>query len=175
MVSFRGCWRWLLAVISGVAGGGCWESSTWNIGALSAGIGALSAGIGALSAGKDADFLRGVLVEGGELSTDAVVAVAADRGRGLAELYAPTALGKAAEAGAEALRGGPLTEFEKLCDEAVDGYLAGAQLIPFGEAPLAAYLAARDTEITNLRILLLGRRAGLAPEVIRSRLRRSAG
>ena len=128
-----------------------------------------------LRMGKDADFLRGVLVEGGELSTDAVAAVAADRGRGLAELYAPTALGKAAEAGAEALRGGPLTEFEKLCDEAVDGYLAGAQLIPFGEAPLVAYLAARDTEITNLRILLLGRRAGLAPEVIRSRLRRSAG
>ena len=128
-----------------------------------------------LRMGKDADFLRGVLVEGGELSVDALTAVAADRGRGLAELYAPTALGKAAEAGAAALQGGPLTEFEKLCDEAVNGYLAGAQLVPFGEAPLVAYLAARDTEITNLRILLLGRRAGLAPEVIRSRLRRSAG
>lgn len=36
-------------------------------------------------------------------------------------------------------------------------YLAGAQSVPFGEAPLVSYLAARETEYTNLRILLMGR------------------
>ena len=77
----------------------------------------------------------------------------------------------AAEAGAEALRGGPLTDFEKLCDNAVGDYLAGAQFVPFGEAPLLGYLAARETEYTNIRILLMGRGAGLPAEVIRSRLR----
>ena len=46
-------------------------------------------------------------------------------------------------------------------------------MIPFGEAPLLAYLAARETEYTNIRILLMGRAAGLSPEVIRSRLRRT--
>ena len=55
----------------------------------------------------------------------------------------------------------------------VSDYLAGAQMIPFGEAPLLAYLAARETEYTNIRILLMGRAAGLSPEVIRSRLRRT--
>ena len=75
------------------------------------------------------------------------------------------------EAGAEVLRGGPLTEFEKLCDDAVGDYLAGAQYVPFGEAPLVGYLAARETEYTNLRILLMGRGAGLPADVIRSRLR----
>ena len=35
-----------------------------------------------------------------------------------------------------------------------------------------AYLAARETEYTNIRILLMGRAAGLSPEIIRSRLRR---
>ena len=64
-------------------------------------------------------------------------------------------------------------EFEKRCDDAVSDYLAGAQMIPFGEAPLLAYLAARETEYTNIRILLMGRAAGLSPEVIRSRLRRT--
>ena len=66
-----------------------------------------------------------------------------------------------------------MTEFEKLCDDAVGDYLAGAQAIPFGEAPLVGYLAARETEYTNLRILLLGRAAGIDPAVIRTRLRKS--
>ena len=79
----------------------------------------------------------------------------------------------AAEAGEAALKGGSLTEFEKRCDDAVSDYLAGAQMIPFGEAPMLAYLAARETEYTNIRILLMGRAAGLSPEVIRSRLRRT--
>ena len=43
--------------------------------------------------------------------------------------------------------------------------------MPFGEAPLVSYLAARETEYTNLRILLMGRSAGLDPDIIRSRLR----
>ena len=79
----------------------------------------------------------------------------------------------AAESGARALQGGPLTEFEKLCDDVVGDYLAGALFVPFGEAPLVGYLAARETEYTNLRILLMGRGAGIAPDVIRSRLRAS--
>ena len=46
-------------------------------------------------------------------------------------------------------------------------------MIPFGEAPLLAYLAARETEYTNIRILLMGRAAGIDPAVIRTRLRAS--
>ena len=93
--------------------------------------------------------------------------------RSLAELYAPTRFQAAAESGARALQGGPLTEFEKLCDDVVGDYLAGALFVPFGEAPLVGYLAARETEYTNLRILLMGRGAGIDPDVIRSRLRAS--
>lgn len=126
-----------------------------------------------LRMGKNADFLKGVLFTGGKVSEDAVLAVAEAKGGGLAELYGSTDLSAAAEAGAAALSGGPLTEFEKLCDDAVSEYLAGAQMVPFGEAPLVGYLAARETEYTNLRILLMGRKAGLAPEVIRARLRQN--
>ena len=89
------------------------------------------------------------------------------------ELYGPTRLRAAAESGEEALKGGALTDFEKRCDDAVGDYLAGAQFVPFGEAPLLGYLAARETEYTNLRILLLGRSMGLPADVIRSRLRAS--
>ena len=119
--------------------------------------------------GKSGDFLKSVLLEGGDVGTDAVLSAGASGA--LQELYGPTPLQAAAEAGAEALRGGPLTDFEKLCDDAVGAYLAGAQFVPFGEAPLLGYLAARETEYTNIRILLMGRGAGLPADVIRSRLR----
>ena len=126
-----------------------------------------------LRMGKNEEFLRGVLFEGGEISPDALLAVSAARGGGLAELYAPTRFQTAAEAGVHALQGGLLTEFEKRCDDVVGDYLAGALFVPFGEAPLVGYLAARETEYTNLRILLMGRGAGIDPDVIRSRLRAS--
>ena len=122
-----------------------------------------------LRMGRNADFLRGVLLDGGELDTDSVLSVA--NGGSLPELYAPTPLAAAAESGAEAVKGASLTAFEKLCDDAVMNYLAGAQFVPFGDAPLVAFLAAKETEYTNLRILLLGRAAGLPADVIRSRLR----
>lgn len=124
-----------------------------------------------LRMGKGGEFLKTVLLEGGDIGADAVAA--AGSSGALQELYGPTALQAAAEAGAEALRGGPLTDFEKLCDDAVGEYLAGAQFVPFGEAPLLGYLAARETEYTNIRILLMGRGAGLPAGVIRSRLRSS--
>ena len=128
-----------------------------------------------LRMGKNAGFLAGALLEGGETEPAALLAVAENGGSGLAELYAPTRFAAAAEAGAAALKGGTLTEFEKQCDDAVTEYLSGAQMVPFGEAPLLAYLAARETEYTNLRIVLMGRAAGLDADTIRSRLRRGIG
>jgi V/A-type H+-transporting ATPase subunit C len=123
--------------------------------------------------GKNAEFLRGVLFEGGEIGVDAILKVSADHGSGMAELYGPTRFQEAAEVGSEILQGGAMTRFEKLCDDAVGEYLSGAQAVAFGEAPLLAYLAARETEYTTLRILLLGRAAGLPADVIRTRLRDS--
>ena len=123
--------------------------------------------------GKNADFLKLVLLEGGHIAAEELLSVSAGKGSGLAELYAPTVFRAAAESGAAALGGGPLTEFEKRCDDAVSTYLSDARFVPFGEQAVLAYLAARETEYTNLHILLLGRSMGLDPEVIRSRLRES--
>lgn len=125
-----------------------------------------------LRMGKGSEFLKGVLFSGGTIPEDAILAISSS-GTGLMDLYGSTRFRATAEAGAEALKGGGLTEFEKRCDDAVGDYLAGAQFVPFGEAPLLSYLAARETEYTNLRILLLGRSTGLPAEVIRSRLRAS--
>lgn len=121
-----------------------------------------------LRMGKGPEFLRSVLFEGGNIHTARVLAAT---GGSLEELYATSALKEAAEAGAAALNGGGLTRFEKLCDDGVNAYLAGAKYVAFGEAPIIGYLAAKENEFTSVRIILTGRMAGLDADTIRERLR----
>lgn len=123
-----------------------------------------------LRMGKDTDFLKGVLFEGGNIDVGRVLA-SVTSGVSLDELFASSPLREAAEEALQVLSGGPLTRFEKLCDDAVTEYLSGAKYIAFGEAPIIAYLAAKETEFTAVRIIMAGRMAGLDADTIRERLR----
>lgn len=126
-----------------------------------------------LRMGKQADFLQNAWFDGGSIDPQLLHDVAEDGGSRLKELYANTELKTAAEAGAATLQEGSFTAFEKACDDAVSMVLADAQMIPFGEAPLLAFVAAKEIEFANLRLLLLGRAAGLPSEVIRTFLRKA--
>ena len=121
---------------------------------------------------KGPDFLRLVLVEGGAVSP---ADIAVTPGPDLARLYHGSPLLAAAEAGAALAvpNGGPLTDFERLCDDALMAYMSKARMIPFGEQPVAAYLYAREAEATAIRIILTGRMAGIDGATIRARLRRA--
>ena len=90
---------------------------------------------------------------------------------GLAAIFASTCLEHAAALGAEAMKGGPLTDFELACDNGVSAYLSQAKTKPFGIEPAAEYLALLEGEITAARMILTGRLAGIEPEVVRGRLR----
>ena len=48
-----------------------------------------------------------------------------------------------------------------------------ARRIPFGVEVVIGYVAACEAELTNLRIILTGRMAGLKADTIRERLRES--
>lgn len=121
---------------------------------------------------KAGEFLRAVLVPGGTVATGAIAAV---KGPELGKVFKNTKFEAAAEAGAAVAvpNGGPLTEFERMCDDAVMSYLAKARMIPFGEQPVVAYLYAREAEATAIRIILTGRMAGIDGATIRQRLRRA--
>ena len=129
----------------------------------------LKSAVRTLRMGKNQDFLAEVLVPGGSVSVERLMA-AADK-EGLASLYAHTGLEKAAALGADALSGGGVTAFERACDNAVNSYLRGAKLISYGPETVAAYLAAVEGEIQAVRMILTGRLAGVRPEAIRERLR----
>ena len=122
-----------------------------------------------LRLGKGQEFLRQVLIPGGSVDPDRLEA-AGDR-ESLAAPFACTLLEKAAQLGGEALSGGSMTAFELACDNAVNAYLKNAKLICCGCEPVLGYLSAVEGEITAVRMILTGRLAGIAPQVIRERLR----
>ncbi len=132
----------------------------------------LRAAVRAARLNKGAEFLSQVLVPGGNVRPDAI---AAARGSALEQLFAGGPLAAAAVEGASkcAPGSGHLTEFERLCDDAVMDYVAAGKRVPFGEEPVLGYLYAREAEQTAIRIIMTGRMAGLPGAVIRGRLRRS--
>lgn len=123
-----------------------------------------------LRMGRGREQLEGILCQGGELEVQRLLE-GVSSGIPLEDLYAASSLQQAAEAGSEAVRGGSLTKFEKLCDDGVTEFLRQSRLVAFGEAPVIAYLAAKEMELTSIRIIMTSRLAGLPAEVIRERLR----
>jgi V/A-type H+-transporting ATPase subunit C len=120
--------------------------------------------------GKEGDFLRQVLLPGGNVSEQAVVAA---RGDALGEVFRSGPLAQAAELGAKLTQpdAGSLTAFERECDNALTAYLATARRIPFGEETVIGYLYAKEQELTAIRSIFAGRSAGLDGDTIRQRLR----
>lgn len=121
---------------------------------------------------KTPDYLTEVLFEGGTVSADSLLRMA-QKGEKLESVYGSTPYAAAAEEGQNAIGGGRLTAFERSCDNAVMDYLAQAKTVPFGEQVLIGYLAARESELTAVRIIMTGRLAGLTADLIRERLRES--
>ena len=118
---------------------------------------------------KGGDFLRKVLFEGGSVKTDSILSAAL--GGNLEEPFRSTELRAAAECGTEAVRGGSLTKFEKVCDDAVTAFAARAKSVPFGVEAVIGYMVAKEIEFTAVRIIMSSRMAGIAGDTIRERLR----
>lgn len=121
---------------------------------------------------KTSDFLQLALVPGGTVSLRALTTA---RGEELAGPFQAGKLQRAAQVGAALAQAGagPLTAFEKLCDDALTDYLAGAQRVAFGPETVIGYLYAREQELTAIRVIVAGRSARLPADTIRGRLRES--
>ncbi len=115
---------------------------------------------------KDADFLSKALVSGGSISKDRIES--AYMSGSLGDAYTGTEL---EEAHSLSHTGASLTQFERACDNAVMKYLKSARYVAFGEAPLTAYIAAREADITAIRIIAAGKAQDLPRDEIRERLR----
>ena len=131
----------------------------------------LQTSVRVLRMGRDTHLLADALFPGGTVEPGALLEAA--RTGDLAPLWTASPLEDAAAVGQEALTGGSLTAFEKACDDALTRYLQRAVLVPFGLEPVLAFIAAREQEQRNIRIIVSGRLAGLPADTIRERMRES--
>ena len=129
----------------------------------------LKSAVRTMRMGKSEVFMEHVLVPGGSVDRDRILAV--KDGEELASLFSAGKLAAAAEPAAAAVSGSGMTAFEKACDNAVNAYLRQAGLISYGPETLVAYLASVENEITAARMILTGKLSGVDGAVIRERLR----
>lgn len=132
----------------------------------------LRAAVRCVRMGKDAEFLRGALVAGGNVPVQRLVQ-AVFSGEGIAAAFASTLFSDAAALGAAAIEGGTMTEFERECDNAVNRYMTGAHLKSFGPEQVVGYLTAEEGNTMAVRMVLTGLLAGIDPERLKERLRES--
>lgn len=115
---------------------------------------------------KTQNFLQEALVCCDTLDRDSLCTAAC---KDLDTVYAYLASTVYAEA-AEHLRES-YSAFEKWCDDKVMELMRTQKLNPFTIGPLFAYVVARQTEISTVRIILSGKRNELDDDAIRERMR----
>ena len=116
--------------------------------------------------GRGRDLLRFALSSEGTVATEKLLDV-------LPEALPSLFFSWLAPAAAAAAAGEQMSSIDRLCDNALMAYIREAKFVTYGEQPAAAYLAARESEMTQIRIIMAGRSSGLSPEAIRERLRTS--
>lgn len=126
--------------------------------------------------GQPWSFFGNVFISGGTISEKVFVAGYEEPVAQFAARLDGTALSKAAEEGLASMKEtGSFTNIERLCDDALMSYVKDAKYISFGLEPLVAYTVAKQAEIKSVRIVLAGKAAGIAPNLIRERLRETYG
>ncbi len=121
---------------------------------------------------RDMDFLKLAVIDGGNVKTERLTKLS-PTGEELTDIFSSGLLAEAASLGIAAVVGGQMTRFELECDNAITVYMSKSKLVSFGIPPVFAYLAALETEVTAIRMILTGKLSGITPEVIRERLRNS--
>ena len=121
---------------------------------------------------KDMDFFKRVISPGGNIS-EGVLQDAFARGMdGVIAFIESSSYGGILEPALASLRtNGSLTSFERLSDNALIRLLGEGRLIPFGPELLVIHALAKESEARAVRIVLASRIAGVAPALIKERLR----
>ena len=111
------------------------------------------------------ELLEKALIAGGTVDVDVFINTVQSR-EDVVALFTNSVFEKAAQAPS-------MTSFELEVDNTLTELLSRTKLIGFGPEPALAYLASLETEIMTIRIILTGKLIGIAPELLRERLRDS--
>lgn len=123
---------------------------------------------------KTWDFLQKVLIPGGGIDSKIFVENLDKSMDNLLEALKYSKYNELLEKSIENIESAKsLTKFEKLCDDFILSFVKKAKFVLFGIEPLIGYLIAKETEIRNVRIIMVGKINNIPNEKIRERLRES--
>ena len=121
---------------------------------------------------KARDFLQQVIINGGAIGEDTLVALLNDAPENISNKLTFTDYSEVIKSGLEDyIKTGSSSLLEKLIDNYIMDMMREAKFIPFGVEPLLAYIYAKETEIKVVRIIMVGKLNNISGEVIRERLR----
>jgi len=122
--------------------------------------------------GKSWDFLQKMLLDGGSIDNKVYLQSLQEPLDNFINAIRFTPYGSFCEEGIEAYKNtGSLTKFEKLSDNYILSFVKSSRFIAFGVEPLIGYLIAKEAEIKNARIIMVGKVNKIPGDIIRERLR----
>ncbi|MCX8103737.1 MAG: V-type ATPase subunit [Candidatus Bipolaricaulota bacterium] len=122
--------------------------------------------------GKDRTFVSRVLVPGGSLDDARLLALLDANFETWSDELRHTPYSGVLNRGLTSLmERRSLALLEKLSDDFVMEFLKRAKLALYGAEPFIAYVLAKETELKNIRIILVGKLNGVAKETIEEHLR----
>ena len=138
---------------------------------LSIDLANLRSAVRCLRGKMDEGVLREALIDGGEIPAGQIARRV--YGEGVTAVFTGRTLAEAAELGEQAVGGAPLTPFERACENILTRFLSEAKRVSIGMEAVVAYVSMLEGEIVSARMILLGKRSGVSPEMLRERLRDS--
>ena len=121
---------------------------------------------------KSWEFLRDVLLEGGLITLDVYRENYQESLESFISALFNTPYDELCEEGLKSYQlAGNLTVFERKADDYINDYIKKSKLLSAGMETLISYLVAKQAEIKNARVIMVGKKNSIPEEIIRERLR----
>ncbi|MDO5717787.1 MAG: V-type ATP synthase subunit C [Tissierellia bacterium] len=121
---------------------------------------------------KDPSFVESTLMDGGAIGVNELKEMYFEPIDTIIQKLKLKDIGPALQKGFSAYENsGRLSEFEKSMDNYQLDFMKDTKLVSYGPEVILAYILAKETEIKNIRIILVSKLNKLSPEFIRERLR----
>ncbi|MBU3144755.1 V-type ATP synthase subunit C [Clostridium sp. CF012] len=121
---------------------------------------------------KDIKFLKEVILLGGDIAVDILIKAFNEPIENMAAKFAASKYGEVVRLGLEEyIKTGKLSLLEKFSENYIMKDLKNAKYVTFGPEPVFAYIAAKETEIKVIRIIMVGKLNKVETAVIRERVR----
>ncbi len=122
--------------------------------------------------GLNRELLKNILLPHGSIPNDRLTGMLDEPLESLITMLSMSGYADLASEGVrDWLDKGTASRLEKLSDDFITAYLKSGKWSPFGLEPLIGYLWAKEIEIKNIRLVLVGKINKLPAEAIRERLR----